>query len=418
MNVYDSDRLSTTLENRGWALTDKVEEADLVVLNTCSVREKATEKVFSHLGAIQKIRKKHNKEMKIAVIGCVAKELGKKVRHRAQYVDYVFGPQSWHLLLSAIDSQQTLCDTGNYRLDKFKNLAQVKTKSVSAFISIQEGCDNVCTYCIVPFTREREFSRKFNDIISEVKKVVKNGAKEIVFLGQNVNNYKDSDGKNLADLIRETAKIEQVKRIRYVTSYPTYLTNELIDLFRTEPKIMPFLNLPIQAGSNNVLKKMNRHYTREEYFAVLEKIKKANPKVAISSDIIVGFCDESDEDFEDTLDAIKKCKFIISYSFKYSPRPHTPAFKFKDNVSPKDKSERLKKVQTLLKKIQKEFNEKYIGNSVDVLVEQNPREGFYRGRSPYMQNVEIKSDEKDLIGKMVSVKINDASAFTMYGEID
>ncbi|MBN1783553.1 MAG: MiaB/RimO family radical SAM methylthiotransferase, partial [Alphaproteobacteria bacterium] len=365
-----------------------------------------------------KLKKKYNLEMKIAVIGCVAKELGKVVRHRAPYVDYVFGPQSWHLLLGALENTPTLCDTGNYRLDKFKDLATVKTQAVSAFISIQEGCDNVCTYCIVPFTREREFSRDFDTVMKEVDQVVSNGAREIVFLGQNVNNYKDENGKNLADLIRATAKIELVKRIRYVTSYPTYLTDELIDLFGSEPKVMPFLNLPIQAGSNAVLKKMNRHYTREDYFAIIDKIKKVNPNVVVSSDLIVGFCGETEEDFQDTMDAAKRVPFLVSYSFKYSPRPHTPAQKaFKDDVNPKDKAERLKRLQDLLHRIQKDFNQACIGKTVEVLIDQDKGAGVFRGRSPYMQNVKIDTDKEGLLGEVVSVKIKDASSFLLYGEL-
>lgn len=418
MNVYDSQRLNDTLSAKGWTPTTTLVDADLVILNTCAVREKASEKVFSALGRIDKYKRRKNPDLKIAVIGCVAKEMGAIVRKRAPFVDYVFGPQSWHLLINALDNQPVLCDTGNYRLDKFKNMSTIKTSRTVAFISIQEGCNNVCTYCIVPFTREREISRPFSDIMSEVQTVVENGAVEIIFLGQNVNNYKDESAKSLADLIKETAKIESVKRIRYVTSYPTYLTDELIDLFRTEPKVMPFLNLPIQAGSDAILKKMNRHYTREEYFAIVKKIKIANPAVEISSDFIIGFCGETEEDFQATMDAVNRVRFINSFSFKYSPRPHTPAFKsFADDVPAEEKSDRLKRLQTRLNEIQLEFNRSFIGKKVEVLVELHPRKDIYQGRTNYMQNVEITSEKPQLTGTLVSVKIKDASAFVLYGEI-
>ncbi|MBN2676301.1 MAG: tRNA (N6-isopentenyl adenosine(37)-C2)-methylthiotransferase MiaB [Alphaproteobacteria bacterium] len=417
MNVYDSERLKDTLASRGWSPTEDVEVADLIVLNTCSVREKATEKVFSHLGKFKKLKDK-KPSLKLAVIGCVAKELGTVVQKRAKYVEYVFGPQSWHLLLNALENQPSLCDVGNYKLDKFNHLALTKQNHMSGFISIQEGCDNMCTYCIVPHTRGREISRAFDEIMQEVAQVVKNGAIEIVFLGQNVNNYKDDDGKTLADLIRATAKISEVQRIRYLTSYPTYLTDDLIDLFRIEPKLMPFLNLPIQAGSNAVLKKMNRHYSREQYLEIIKKLKTARSDIAISSDFIVGFCGETEEDFEDSLDIIRQVKFVHSYSFKYSQRPHTAALKMmEDDVSPEDKTERLNKIQALLKSIQKEYNESFIGKQMEVLIEENPREGFFRGRSPYMHPVEIKTDKKNLIGQTLPIAIYDASPFLLYGEI-
>ncbi|MHA1550313.1 MAG: tRNA (N6-isopentenyl adenosine(37)-C2)-methylthiotransferase MiaB [Alphaproteobacteria bacterium] len=417
MNVYDSERLADSLIERGWEATREMAEADLIVLNTCSVREKATEKVFSWLGLIWKKYKSKKPSLKIAVIGCVAKEFGKDIKRRAKYVDYIFGPQSWHLLLNALDEKPSLCDVGNYKLDKFNHLAKTTQSGTSAYISIQEGCDNMCTYCIVPYTRGREISRNLDDVMKEVKDTLDNGAAEIIFLGQNVNNYKDENRKTLVDLIKETAKDIRVCRIRYLTSYPTYLTDELIDLFKTEKKLMPFLNLPAQAGSDSVLKNMNRHYTREEYLEIVRKLKLARPNMAISSDFIIGFCGETEEDFQKTLDLIKEVEFVHSYSFKYSPRPHTSAQKFlKDDVSPEVKADRLKRLQDVLREIQKDYYETFIGKTIDVLVEENPRPGIYRGRSSYMQPVEVRSDLVKLVGKVQKVKITEASPFLLYGD--
>ncbi len=415
MNVYDSDRLRDALIHNGWTLSSTPDTADLVVLNTCSVREKATDKVFSELG---RIKKKKKDTTKIAVIGCVAKESGKEIYRRAPYVDYVYGPQAWHLLLHNLAKDFRDIDVDTHGVDKFDELPMATDTAAAAFVSIQEGCNHFCTYCIVPFTRGREVSRPFDKVMDEVRHLVKLGAIEINFLGQNVNNYQDDNGKNLADLVRETAKLDNVQRIRFTTSYPTCLTDELIDLYRTEPKLIPFIYLPIQAGGDKTLKRMNRRYTRDQYFAIIDKLKAANPNIQVSSDFIVGFPGESDADFEDTLDAVRRVRPIQSFSFKYSKRPHTGAALLPDQIDPDVAQDRLEKLQTLLKDIQREFNESCVGQKIKVLVEHVGRDNpnIIICRSENMQTVVLPKDES-LIGKIIEVEITKANTTTLKGQL-
>ncbi len=414
MNVYDSTRLSDALIKEGWKETTDLKEADLLIVNTCAVRKKATDKIFSQLGRFKKAKKE---EAKIAVIGCVAKEAENEIFKRAPYVNYVFGPQSWHILLTALKNDLKVIDT-NYRgIEKFDSLPQSKNQTSTGFVSIMEGCDNFCTYCIVPYTRGREFSRPFEDIMEEVNNLVANGALEINFLGQNVNNYK-YENYTIVDLVNQTAKIDKVKQIRFTTSYPSYLTDEQIELFATTPKLVPFIYLPIQAGSNKILKRMNRRYTREEYLGIIEKLKKTNPNIQISSDFIVGFSGETEKDFEDTLDIVEKVKFITSFSFKYSPRPHTAAYILKDDVDDPIKEERLKRLQTALLKNQKEFNQSCVGKTMDVLIDgYDKTKTKLSGRTIYMQNVILEGSPK-LTNTIQKVKITSGTQSSLRGEIN
>jgi tRNA-2-methylthio-N6-dimethylallyladenosine synthase len=414
MNVYDSQRLHDALVKEGHIPTDNPKDADLIVLNTCAVRQKATHKIFSQLGRYNKVKKK---DAKTAVIGCVAKEAENEIFKRAPYVNYVFGPQSWHILLTALKNETKAIDTEYRGIEKFDSLTPSSNKDFSGFVSIMEGCDNYCTYCIVPYTRGREVSRPFDDIMDEVKNLVKNGVVEINFLGQNVNNYKHNN-KTLVDLVKETAKLEEIKIIRFTTSYPSYLTDEQIELFATTPKLVPFIYLPIQAGSNRILKRMNRRYTKEEYLETIEKLKKANKDIQISSDFIVGFPSETEQDFQDTLDIVKKVKFITSFSFKYSPRPHTAAYILKNQIDENVKEQRLKQLQTLLLQIQKDFNQSCVGKSMDVLIEgYDKTKKNLTGRTIYMQNVIIK-DTPNLIGKIVKAEITSATNSSLRGKIE
>ena len=412
MNVYDGIRISGMLENIGMTQTDIIEDADLIILNTCSVREKATNKVFSSLG---RIRDKKKKNALFGIVGCVAREAGQNAFRRITELNFVLGPQSYHKLPEIIKNPDTkLLDIDLSGLEKFDELPIMTKSDLVAYIPIQEGCNHVCTYCIVPYTRGREISRPFNDIIYEVKNSVENGAIEICFLGQNVNGYKYQNYK-LSDLIKEIAKISEIKRIRFTSSYPTEMTDDLIELFGKESKLLPFLNMPIQSGSQNVLTRMNRNYSIDLYIDIINKFNNVCPNIKISSDFIVGFPGESEEDFNDTLDIINKVKYINSYSFKYSPRPFTVATNFKDQIPENIKKERLKILDTRLNEIQYEFNNDCIGKEFYCLFEgMDKTKNYLVYRTPYMQQVIVKTDK---IIKYVKIKIISATKSSLRGEI-
>ncbi len=419
MNVYDSIRITSMLIDTGWAKCDVVEDADLIILNTCSVREKATNKVFSALG---RIRRKKKPDALFGIVGCVAREAGADAFRRIPELNFVLGPQSYHKLPTILenpDSRLLNIDLGG--LEKFDELPRQKTSDTVAFIPIQEGCNHVCTYCIVPYTRGRELSRPFNDVMADTMNAINNGAMEIYFLGQNVNGYKftDENGKlfTLADLIIETAKQESVHRIRFTSSYPTEMTDELIDLFRTEPKLMPLVHLPIQSGSADVLKRMNRPYSLELYKDIIDKLRIANPNIKISSDFIVGFPGETDADFEQTMEIVKYVGYVNSYSFKYSPRPHTAAALMTDQIPEKIKAARLKILDDYLNVLQREFNESFIDKIIPVMFESIDRTGNYLiTRTPHGQQCLIpKPDFK--LPPVINVKITSGNKSTLRGEI-
>lgn len=415
MNVYDSSRMVDIMKNEDYEETDKIEDADLIIINTCSIREKAKEKLFSELGRLNKIRKANSI---IVVAGCVAQSASEEIKKRMKMVDIIVGPSSYHKLPELVKSN------GGVKLDflaeeKFATLPQNRgVKGVSEMIAVQEGCDKFCSYCIVPFTRGREYSRDFNQIINEAKVLSDEGVKEITLLGQNVDNY-HFDGKDLADLIYEVSKIDGIERIRYMTSYPSQVNQALIDAHRDIAKLMPFIHLPIQSGSNKILKAMNRKYNAEQYLDVVDKLRKSRPDIAISSDFIVGFAGETDKDFEETLEICKKVNYATAFSFKYNIRPGTAGEKMPNQIPEEIKAQRLDILQDLLEEQQADFNKSKNGQELDVLVESlsDRNDGTYFGRSPYLQTVLIKANEQDLVGKIIKVKINKANMKLLEGEL-
>lgn len=428
MNVYDSIKMQELLAPFGFESTEDLSDADMVILNTCHIREKASEKVYSELGRIKKISdtRENRSEMIIAVAGCVGQAEGEEIFRRAPYVDIVVGPQSYHTLPDLVAklarSEKHLIELDFIEEEKFDNLPQdFKAQGSSAFVSIQEGCDKFCTFCVVPYTRGAEFSRNVEEIYRESMAVVGKGAKEVHLLGQNVNAYHGKAAKdekyNLSDLIRHVAKINGLERIRYTTSHPRDMDDDLIALHGTEKKLMPFLHLPIQSGSNKILKAMNRKHRREEYFTIIDKLRVARPDIVMSSDFIIGFPGETDEDFADTLDLVKKVRYGQCFSFKYSPRPGTPAASMQQ-VPEAAKIERLATLQKELSKQQLELNESSVGKILPVLFEKSGKyDGHIVGKTPYMQSAYVENADKSLIGKIVNVKINKGMAISVSGEI-
>ena len=419
MNVYDSDRMKDLFINKGYKITNDISKANLTILNTCHIREKAVQKVYSDIGRIKKL-KNDKKNMKLVVAGCVAQAEGIEIKKRAPTVDFVVGPQSYHKLPDMINKIEEPLNSDFLQNEKFKNLIYNSSKISSEFISIQEGCDKFCSFCVVPYTRGPEFSRPIDDIINETKKYLSNGVKEIILLGQNVNAYhgNSTDGKSrdLSYLINTIAEIDDVKRIRYMTSHPIDMTDSLIKVHASNPKLMPFLHLPIQSGSDSILKKMNRKHTVSDYLKIVDKIRTIRPDIAISSDFIVGFPDETDEDFEKTMKFIEKVNFVIAYSFTYSPRPGTPA-QHKDNIDQSIKKARLSALQSLLTEQQLNYNKSFINKDMEVLFE---KEGRYKnqfiGRTIYNQSTFIESNEK-ILNKILKVKITNSTNFALECQI-
>ncbi len=432
MNVYDSSRMEDVLKPLGYEMTDGPKDANMVVLNTCHIREKASEKVFSELGRLKNIKKRRDEdnEMIIAVAGCVAQAEGEEITRRAPYVDMVFGPQSYHNLPEMVAKAHRAGNEGSRGIlmtefpaeDKFDHLPDpVKPEGYSAFLSIQEGCDKFCTYCVVPYTRGAEYSRPVAQVLKEARQLVDQGALEITLLGQNVNAYHGDDRNggewSMGRLIRELAEIDGLERIRYVTSYPAEVDEDLISAHRDVPQLMPYLHLPIQSGSNRVLAAMNRNHTRDEYLRVIDDLITARPDLALSSDFIVGFPGENERDFEDTLDIIRRVKFIQSFSFVYSPRPGTPAAGLDLQVDPSVANERLQVLQTLLNDIQTDFNQDCVGREFPILLEREGRKpGQLVGRSPYMQPVHVEAP-LDLVGQIHDLRIVSARTGSLAAEL-
>jgi len=419
MNVYDSNRIKDLFSNKGYKITDDISKADLTVLNTCHIREKAVEKVYSDIGRVKKIKDK-KKNMKLVVAGCVAQAEGLEIKKRSPSVDYVVGPQSYHKLPEMIDNVDDVENSEFLQNEKFKNLIFNSSNLSSEFLSIQEGCDKFCSFCVVPYTRGPEFSRPVDDIVEETKKYVSNGIKEIILLGQNVNAYhgtsSDGKSKDLAYLINKISEIEELKRIRYMTSHPIDMKDSLINAHASNTKLMPFLHLPIQSGSDKILKKMNRKHSVDDYLKIVEKIRNVRPDIALSSDFIVGFPEETDKDFEDTMKLIQKVNFVIAYSFIYSPRPGTPA-QNKDNINKLDKKARLSALQSLLTQQQINFNNSFVNKDMEVLFEKG---GRYRdqfiGRTIYNQSTFVNS-KKNLLNQIMDVKIINSTNFSLECQI-
>ena len=424
MNVYDSNRIFHSVKKIGFEKTEDQKNADCFLLNTCHIRDKAKEKVYHEIGRVKKIYKKKPKPI-VVVAGCVAQAENEEMLKREPYIDIVIGPQSYHKINNVLDNyvskkqrEETEFDT----ISKFDFFDKIENKSnkVSAFLTIQEGCDKFCHFCVVPFTRGPEYSRSFHKILSEVESLIKSGAKEITLLGQNVNAYsyiENSKEYKLSDLINQLEKYSELERIRYTTSHPRDMTEDLIDCYKNNKKLMPLVHLPVQSGSDKILKLMNRKHTVEEYVLTYEKLKKIKPSIEFSSDFIISYPGESEQDFNQTLQLVNKIKFINSYSFIFSPRPGTKAANL-ELIDEKISKERLKIIQKHLFENQKNINKSFENKSVDVLVE-NKIKGQTKlfGRNKYMNSV-IFEGEENSIGKIVKVKILDSNQNTLFGKIE
>ena len=424
MNVYDSLKMEALLKPHGFRITQDELDADLIILNTCHIREKASEKVYSELGKIS-VNKSGQKPI-IVVAGCVAQAEGKYIFKRAKNVNIVVGSRSYHSLPKLLEKvkrqEKWVIDLDFDKENKFDNIDLPASPSHSSFLTIQEGCDKFCHFCCVPYTRGVEYSRKIPEIYREALALVSKGVKEITLLGQNVSAFHGEDEKgnsrSLGWLIKKLAKIEGLKRIRYTTSHPKDMVDdELFEVHQEEPKVMPFLHLPVQSGSNRILKSMNRRHDRDFYFKIIEKFRKYRSDIAFSSDFIVGYPNETDEDFKDTLNLVKHVKYAQCYSFKYSSRPGTPASMMENQVQEEVKTERLVALQQLLREQQMEFNKQFIGKEIDVLFD---KLGKYKeqiiGKSPYLQSVIVRGSV-NLIGSIKKVRIIQANANSMNGVI-
>ncbi len=423
MNEYDSNRIFDIVKKIGLTKTSNQSEADCYLINTCHIRNKAKEKVYHEVGRVKKIFSNKKKPLFI-VAGCVAQAENEEMLKREPYIDIVIGPQSYHQINSLISNYKKIRKelTEFETEDKFDYLDKIKNTSskISSFLTIQEGCDKFCSFCVVPYTRGPEYSRSFEKIISEAQDLVKSGAKEIILLGQNVNAYSfkcKTKEHRLSDLINELEKFTEIKRIRYTTSHPRDMTDDLIDCYSSSKKLQPFVHLPIQSGSNKLLKLMNRGHKVEKYFNIYEKLKKINPKIEFSSDFIIGHPGETDADFKDTLNFLNKIKFINSYSFIFSPRPGTPASNL-DLIDNEVAKERLIKVQKILFQYQLEHNESFLGKKIEVLVENKMKKNrMYFGRNEYLNGVIFDGNDR-LVGKNVKVKIYKVNQNNLFGKID
>ncbi len=420
MNEYDSNRIYDTVKKIGFAKTENYEDANCYLLNTCHIRDKAKEKVYHEIGRVKKIFRSKEKPL-VIIAGCVAQAENDEMLKREPYIDLIIGPQSYHkindTILNYIEKKNKIEETDFDAVSKFQYLSKIKNNlgKVSSFLTIQEGCDKFCHFCVVPYTRGPEYSRPFNQIIDEAKYLIENGTREIILLGQNVNAY-ESEGYRLSNLILEIEKISKLKRIRYTTSHPKDMTEDLIEVYKESKKLMPLVHLPVQSGSNKILDLMNRKHTISEYLKIYDKLKKINSNIEFSSDFIIGYPGEEDQDFEDTFDLIKKIKFINSYSFIFSPRPGTVAANLNliDNQISK---KRLNKVQSQLFENQVNMNKSLENKTLSVLVEnltEDKTQAF--GRSEFMTSV-ILNGNKDDIGKIVPVKIKKSNRSTLFGEI-
>ncbi len=423
MNVYDTQRMEDALEQDGYVCTSEVEDADLVLLNTCHIREKAAEKVYSDIGRIRQHkerRSKTNRPMTIGVTGCVAQAEGSEIITRAPAVDLVAGPQTYHrigdIVKRAVQGERVV-ETDFEIEEKFAKLPmpttkQIQARGVASFLTVQEGCDKFCTFCVVPYTRGQEVSRSVNQILDEARSLVASGVREVTLLGQNVNAWhgQGHDGREwrLGELLRELAKIGGLERLRYTTSHPVDMDDSLIAAHGELDCLMPYLHLPVQAGSDRILKAMNRHHTVEGYLRVIDKIRAVRPDMAISGDFIVGFPGETGAEFEDTLDVVRAVNYASAFSFKYSSRPGTPGADLADQVPEEIKADRLQRLQALLNEQQEAFNISCIGRQMDILLEKKGRkDGQLIGRSPWLQSV-VVDEALGKPGDMVHVEVTEA----------
>ena len=408
MNVYDGERMAELLGEQGIMPAPEGEEADLVVLNPCHIREKAAEKVYSDIG---RLRREDGTSPLIAVAGCVAQAEGEEIMKRAPAVSMVVGPQAYHrlpgMIAEAVEGRRAV-DTDMPAETKFDSLPARRKVGPSAFLTVQEGCDKFCTYCVVPYTRGAEVSRPFANLIEEARKLVDSGACELTLLGQNVNAWRDESNRGMEKLIEALAAIPGLARIRYTTSHPNDMTDGLIAAHRDVPQLMPFLHLPVQAGNDRVLKAMNRSHTAESYLRVLDRVRAARPDIALSGDFIVGFPGETDAEFEDTMRLVERVGYAQCFSFKYSARPGTPAATMNDQVPPAVMDERLQRLQAALHASQNAFNQATIGRRCTVLVERKGRHpGQWVGKSPWLQSVHFTGNAA--VGDLVEVELTEAA---------
>lgn len=415
MNVYDGERMAEMFAAQGMTLADEKANADLVVLNTCHIREKAAEKVYSEIG---RLRRKDGTKPIVAVAGCVAQAEGGEISRRAPEVDIVVGPQAYHNLpdmVAAVGRGEHVVDLDLPGLDKFAKLPARRKQNATAFLTVQEGCDKFCTYCVVPYTRGAEISRGWAELIDEAKALVDAGAKEITLLGQNVNAWSDND-RDLGALIRALDKIDGLRRIRYMTSHPNDMTEGLIQAHGDVGKLMPFLHLPVQSGSDRILKAMNRSHSRDSYLRILDRVRAVRPDIAFSGDFIVGFPGETDADFEDTLSLVREVGHAQAYSFKYSPRPGTPAADMADQIPMEVMDERLQRLQAQLVADQTAFNAATVGKTTEVLLERPGKlAGQLIGKSPWLQSVHVLAPNLT-IGDVVIVDVTDSGPLSLKGE--
>lgn len=431
MNAYDSHRMADILRPLGYQTVEGPEDADMVVLNTCHIREKATDKLFSELGRLREHKDRkaaRGEHMILAVAGCVAQAEGDEILKRARYVDMVFGPQTYHELPEMV--AKSIGAFGPARIvntdfpieSKFDFLpAEQGSQGASAFLSVQEGCDKFCTFCVVPYTRGGEFSRPAQAILDEARRLADGGAQEITLLGQNVNAWHGAgitgDTWNLAQLINAVSQIPEIKRIRYTTSHPRDMDDDLIAAHGEIEKLMPFLHLPVQSGSDKILQKMNRKHGRDFYIEIIEKIRKARPDIALSSDFIVGFPGETEEDFDQTLDLIREIKFLSAYSFMYSARPGTPAANMAPLIPEPVKTERLARLQGLINDQGLDFNKKFIDQTLPVLFDRKGRtSGQIHGRTPWNQAIHVCAPD-NFCGTIKDVRVTEAFSVSLGGEI-
>ena len=421
MNEYDSNRIYDLLKKNKYKRTDELEDADCYILNTCHIREKATEKVYHDVGRVKKIFRNKKKPI-VIVTGCVAQAEGDILLKREKYIDAVIGPQSYHNIADTILKIEKKCKKINLTdfqtIDKFDKLNFVSNSSsnVSSFLTIQEGCDKFCKFCVVPYTRGAEFSRSVDEIFKETLQLTKNGAREVTLLGQNVNAY-NFKGKKLSDLIKIISEISDVKRIRYTTSHPLDFSEDLVTIHRDCKKLMPLIHLPVQSGSNKILKNMNRKHTIEYYLELINKLKKVNSLIEFSSDFIIGYPGETKKDFEDTIKIMKKVKFINSYSFLYSSRPGTPAAKLK-SVDEDISKERLLIFQKTANEIKMQYRRNLINKKFFILFENKVKnKNAFFGRDEYNNSVIVNTQE-NLTGKIKEVKITGGNLNTLFGEIN
>jgi tRNA-2-methylthio-N6-dimethylallyladenosine synthase len=429
MNVYDSQRMADTLAPEGYVETGKAEDADLIILNTCHIREKAAEKVYSEIGRMRRLKEEAaaaGRNVRIAVAGCVAQAEGDEIIRRAPAVDLVVGSQNYHRLPDLLARDGKAVDTEFPVDDKFDRLAApspaaTRARGVSAFVTVQEGCDKFCTFCVVPYTRGAEISRPVDKIVAELSRLAEAGVREVTLIGQNVNAYHGvgTDGRtwSLAQLLERLARLPGIERLRYTTSHPGDMTDDLIAAHRDLPALMPQLHLPIQSGSDRILATMNRRHTRADYAAIVAQLRDARPDLALTSDFIVGFPGETEDDFAETLRLVDEIGFSGAFSFKYSPRPGTPGAEMDDQIDEAVKSDRLTRLQQAIDRSQANFNRNCVGRTISVLFERPGRHsGQIVGRSPYLQPVQIEAPPS-LIGEIAAVTITEVASNSLFGAL-